>query len=96
MEQITSYPAASTMQRDSAMSNDQLKFPEWQEPLRLAILENDPVLLAEKTQKIELMLRERLQQLREMGPDDESKQPGEEQALIDALNVIRVLRNNVA
>ena len=41
------------MQRDNAMSEDQLKFPQWQEPLRLAILENDPVLLAEKTQKIE-------------------------------------------
>jgi len=90
-----SYPAACTMQRDNAMSEDQLKFPQWQEPLRLAILENDPVLLAEKTQKIERMLRERLQQLRATDAEGGSDQRAEEQALIDALNVIRVLRNNV-
>ena len=93
-----SYQAASTMQRqkDRAMTEDQLKFPQWQEPLRLAILENDPILLAEKMQEIELMLRERLRQLRAKDPDRASNQRPEEQALVDALNVIRVLRSNVA
>jgi len=91
-----SYLAASSMHRDSTMTEDQLKFPQWQEPLRLAILELDPVLAAEKTQQIERTLRERLGQLRATDADGDATQLAEEQALIDALNVIRILRNNVA
>ena len=91
-----SYPAASSMQRDSTMTEDQLKFPQWQEPLRLAILEHDPVLAAEKTEHIERVLRERLGQLRATDAGGDASQLAEEQALVDALNVIRILRNNVA
>lgn len=96
-----SYPMTSSMQRNRAMTEDRLtedrlKFPEWQEPLRLAMLEQDPILLAEKTQIIESTLRERLHRLRAAAPGQDSDQSAEEQALIDALNIIRVLRNNVA
>jgi hypothetical protein len=91
-----SYLAASSMQRDSTMTEDQLKFPQWQEPLRLAILEHDPVVAAEKTEQIERMLRERLQHLRATDADRDASQRAEEQAIIDALNVIRILRNNLA
>jgi hypothetical protein len=71
------------------MTENELKFPEWQEPLREAILECDPKQLAEKTQKIEALIRERLQQLRTNG--EPASRSVEEQALLDALNVIRIV-----
>jgi len=91
-----SHLAASSRQRDGKMTEDQLKFPQWQEPLRQAILEHDPALAAEKTEQIERMLRERLGRLRATDADGDGSLLAEEQALIDALNVIRILRNNVA
>ena len=79
------------------MTEDELKFPKWQEPLRQAILEHDPILLVEKIQKLEATIRERLQQLRMNNSDCDTHQRAEEQALMDALNVIRIiLRNRVA
>ena len=72
------------------MTENGLKFPEWQEPLRDAILEHDPQQLAEKTQKIEALIRTRLQQLR-MSETADSESRAEEQALVDALNVIRIV-----
>ena len=91
------YLTTSSPQREETMREDELKFPEWQEPLRQAILEQDSILLAEKTQKIELMIRERLQHLRAKNTGCDSDQRAEEQALMDALNVIRIiLRNRVA
>jgi hypothetical protein len=71
------------------MTENELKFPEWQEPLREAILECDPKQLAEKTQKIEALIRERLQQLRTNG--EPASRSVEEPALLDALNVIRIV-----
>ena len=73
------------------MTENELKFPEWQEPLREAILERDPKQLAEKTQKIETLIRERLQQLRTNGEARNANRSVEEQALLDALNVIRIV-----
>jgi len=91
------YLTTSSLQRERTMTEDELKFPEWQEPLRQAILEHDPALLAEKTQKIERTIRERLQILRMKNTGCDSNQRAEEQALMDALNVIRIiLRNRVA
>jgi len=79
---------------ERAMAENELKFPEWQEPLRDAILERDPQQLADKTQKIEALIRARLQQLR-MAISGDSESRTEEQALMDALNVIRiVLKDN--
>jgi hypothetical protein len=79
------------------MTEDELKFPKWQEPLRQAILEHDPIRLVEKTEKVEATIRERLLQLRMNNSDCDTNQLAEEQALMDALNVIRIiLRNRVA
>lgn len=71
------------------MTENELKYPEWQEPLLEAILERDPKQLAEKTKKIETLIRERLQQLRTEG--EARNRSVEEQALIDALNVVRIV-----
>lgn len=91
------YLTTSSLQREGTMTEDELKFPEWQEPLRQAILEQDSILLAEKMQKIELMIRERLQHMRAKNAGCGFNQRAEEQALLDALNVIRIiLRSRVA
>ena len=73
------------------MTENELKFPEWQEPLREAILERDPNQLAERTNKIETQIRERLRQLRMDGEARDPNSRVEEQALLDALNVIRIV-----
>jgi len=73
------------------MTENELKFPEWQEPLREAILERDSRQLAEKTQRIETLIRERLKQLRTNGETPNLNRRVEEQALLDALNVIRIV-----
>lgn len=96
MNELQNFSADSTMedlqstQGERTMTEDGLKFPEWQEPLRDAILERDPQQLAEKTQKIEALIRTRLQQLR-MSESADSESRTEEQALVDALNVIRIV-----
>lgn len=76
---------------ENRMTENQLNFPEWQEPLREAILERDPKQLAEKTQRTEMLIRERLQQLRTNGEARNPNRSAEEQALLDALNVIRIV-----
>src|SRR5262245_16296181 len=81
------------IQGEGAMTENELKFPEWQEPLRQAILERDPNQLAERTKKIEALIRERLQQLRTDG--EARNRSGEEQALVDALNVIRIVLKGI-
>lgn len=73
------------------MTESELEFPEWQEPLREAILERDPNRLAEKTHKVETLVRERLVQLRTGDGARNSNRSVEEQALVDALNVIRIV-----
>jgi hypothetical protein len=73
------------------MTENELKFPDWQEPLREAILERDPKQLAEKTEMIEALIRERLQQLRTDGQARHASRSVEEQALLDALNVVRIV-----
>src|ERR1043166_2196820 len=55
-----SYSITSSMRRERTMTEDELKFPKWQEPLRQAILEHDPIRLVEKTEKVEATIRERL------------------------------------
>jgi hypothetical protein len=82
-------PQSSDNER--AMTENELKFPEWQEPLRDAILERDPQQLSEKTQKIEAFIRARLEQLRAADSARDSSSRAEEQALLDALSVIRIV-----
>jgi hypothetical protein len=45
------------------MNDSEPKYPQWQLPLGRAILEVDPSKLAEKVQKAETAVRERLQAL---------------------------------
>ncbi len=72
------------------MSDGVLKFPEWQEPLKEVILEFDPEKLLEKIPQVEMIIFERLQLLRKEidGHDSET----EEEAINDALRVLRILR----
>jgi hypothetical protein len=85
-----------SLEGENGMTEPELKFPEWQEPLREAILERDPKQLAEKTQEVETLIRERLQQLRMNDEARNANRSVEEQALVDALSVIRiVLRDRV-
>jgi hypothetical protein len=68
------------------MTEKELNFPEWQEPLGEAILERAPRQLAEKTQKIETW--ERLRQSRTDGAARHAGRSVEEQALLGALDVM--------
>jgi hypothetical protein len=69
------------------MSNGELKYPKWQEPLQEAILEFNREKLAEKLEKVESLVLKRFQQLRQ-GTDGAS----EREALDDALKTMRILR----
>ena len=62
--------------------NLQLKYPEWQEPLKALILEFDAQLLREKLQNVEALMSAR------------SRALGDElQALNDGFITIRILKN---
>jgi hypothetical protein len=68
------------------MSEEELKFPEWQKPLQDAILEFDREKLLEKLKKVEALIIERDQQLARANDGHV-----ERVALSDAMSVIRVL-----
>jgi len=72
------------------MSDEELKFPEWQGPLRDAILEFDRERMAEKIQNVEALIFERLRQV------SASRDGGrvEYEALNDALSVLRILKRD--
>ena len=65
----------------------QLKYPSWQESLRDTILEFDPQKLPPKIRKSEAMIRARHRVLSSGGG-----QPEEQQALVDALATLQVLK----
>jgi len=65
----------------------QLKYPAWQESLRDTILEFDPQKLPPKIRRTEAMIRARHQVLSSGAGHAE-----EQQALVDALATIRVLK----
>ena len=66
-----------------------LKFPEWQGPLQELILEFDPEELFEKIQKVEILIFERRQQLRQ-GSGGQSEQ----EAINDALSILRRIKRD--
>ena len=68
------------------MSQEELRFPEWQKPLQDLILEFDREKLAEKVKKVEALIIERDRQLRVSDSHTD-----ERMALSDALAIIRVL-----
>jgi len=68
------------------MSEEELRFPEWQKPLQDLILEFNREKLLEKVKKVEAMIIERDRQLAgSSGGQDERM------ALGDAMSIIRVL-----
>ena len=71
------------------MSNGELKFPKWQASFQEVIIEFDRKKLAEKIQKVESVLFERLQQLR-----PESDGHSEREAINDALSVLRIIQRD--
>ena len=68
--------------------NHQLQYPRWQVPLEDAILEFDPPLLRAKLQKAEKAVSERIQ---ELDADLQDRGLDEQQALADALTLIRIM-----
>ncbi len=71
------------------MSDGKLKYPEWQAPLQELMLELDPEKLCEKIQKVETLIFERLQQIRQ-GNDGRSEQ----EAIDGALSILRVIKRD--
>jgi hypothetical protein len=72
------------------MSEEELKFPEWQKPLQDLILEVNPERWHEKVQNVKTLIAERQQQL-----DRASDGHVEREALHDALTILRVLTDRV-
>jgi hypothetical protein len=68
------------------MSNEELKYPQWQTPLQEAILEFDRKKLREKLEKVKTSILERLLQLHQGGNGQ-----SEREAINDALATLRVL-----
>ena len=68
------------------MSEEELRFPEWQKPLQDLILEFDRERLLEKVKKVDAMITKRQHQLT-LSSDGHV----EREALSDALTIIRVL-----
>jgi hypothetical protein len=71
------------------MSDEELKFPEWQAPLQELILEFDREKWLEKLRSMEAVIFERLQQLGK-GRDGRDEQV----ALRDALSVMRIIKQD--
>jgi hypothetical protein len=66
----------------------ELRYPEWQKPYHEALLEPNPQKLAERVNEAERAILSRLQEIR-VGSDNRM----EAQAIEDALNGLRVLKN---
>jgi hypothetical protein len=69
----------------------ELRYPEWQKPYHEALLEPNPQKLAERVNEAERAILSRLQEIR-IGSDNRM----EAQAIEDALNGLRVLKNETA
>jgi hypothetical protein len=62
-------------------SGDEMRYPQWQGPLRDLMLEVDRPKLREKIQKLEVFMTARLEQLRQ-GSDDHKEQQAIREALL--------------
>ena len=69
--------------------NDQLKYPQWQEPFRNAVTAFGTQQLGEKLRKVETMILDRMQVL-----SSDIKSLDERQSLLDAISIIRVLKRD--
>ena len=75
--------------RENEIEGGELKYPGWQAPLQDVILEFNREKLAEKAQKVEMLMAERLQQLRAR---DDSRD--EQEAIRYALSVLRGIKRD--
>jgi hypothetical protein len=71
------------------MSDGELRFPEWQTPLRDLLLEFDCEKLPEEVQKVETLIFGRLQQL-EKGDNSHE----ERVAIYDAVKILRIVKRD--
>ena len=71
------------------MNDPELRFPEWQIPLQDLILEFDREKLPEKMHDLEVRILERLQLLA-----DEKSNTAEQDALVDGLSILRILKRD--
>jgi hypothetical protein len=71
------------------MSDGELKYPEWQVLLQDLMQEFDRERLRKKIQKVEALIFERLQQLRQ-----ESDGRGELKAIDDAVALLRIVKRD--
>ena len=69
----------------------ELKYPEWQEPFRQALLESDREELKEQLMAVETVILKRLDSIA-----DDSAFRDEQQAIHDALSTIRILKRETA
>ena len=68
----------------------ELKYPQWQKPLKAALIEVDPRELHAKVQMAEMAISSRMQQL-----ESASVSKDELSALADALSAIRVMKKDL-
>jgi hypothetical protein len=71
------------------MGDEELKYPKWQAPVQDLILEFDREKLSEKVRRVESLISDRLQQLRQEGNGG-----GELQAIDDALRTLRIIKRD--
>lgn len=71
------------------MSDSKLKYPSWQAPLQEALLELDREKLAERIQKVETVIFERLQAI-----SSDTDHHDEREALADAASILRGLKKD--
>ena len=67
-----------------------LKYPQWQKPLKAALIEVDPRELHAKVRMAEMAISSRMQQL-----ESASVSKDELSALADALSAIRVMKKDL-
>jgi hypothetical protein len=79
--------ADSTSEREKEVHLSRLKYPEWQECVRAALLELDEVRLAQRIALAEAVVSRRLKAISQDGGDR-----AERQALQDALSSLRILK----
>jgi len=71
------------------MNETEFKFPEWQAPFQELLLESDTEKLTRRTQEMEAIFLDRLQQLNR----DRDGQ-GEKDAIFDALKILRIVKRD--
>jgi hypothetical protein len=73
----------------SSMSEEELKFPEWQAPLQELLLEFDRERLVEKVAKVEALIFERLQR---PGKTDDDR--AERESMKQAVFILRMVKRD--